>query len=70
MHPTPPIALKPSAMSSLPLNWQNSVPQASALRGDPREVAGGVLDPDDVGQARQPAIVSTEISVIVRAGTL
>ena len=29
MQPTPPMALKPSAMSSLPESWQKSSPQAS-----------------------------------------
>ena len=71
MQPTPPIAMKPSAMSSLPESWMKSLPQASALGGDAGGVAGRVLDADH-GRAVWPvrAIVSTLMSTIVRAGTL
>ena len=54
MQPTPPIALKPRAMSSLPESWTKSCAAGGALGGDAGEVAGRVLDADHVGDLRQP----------------
>ena len=50
MQPVPPWALKPSALSSLPESWMKSVPAGDPLVGDPADVAGRVLDPDDARQ--------------------
>ena len=71
MQPTPPIALKPSAMSSLPDSWTKVLAAGEPLGGDPGEIAGRILDPDDRRDASATsARVSTEMSATVRDGTL
>ncbi len=53
MQPTPPCALKPSAVASSPDSWMKSAPAGGALLADTLDLAGGVLDPDDARQLRQ-----------------
>ena len=70
MQPTPPIALKPSAMSSLPLSWQKSLPQASRCAVTRARLPVASLIPTILGCFATSARVSTEMSATVRLGTL
>ncbi len=70
MQPTPPIALKPRAMSSLPESWMKSAPQAARCADTRARLPVASLTATTLGSFASRAIVSTEMSVIVRDGTL
>ena len=55
MQPTPPCALKPSAVASSPDSWMKSAPQEARCIDDALDLAGGVLDADDPRQFGQRA---------------
>ena len=52
MQPTPPMALKPSAMSSLPESWANSSPHASRCALTRPRLPVASLIPTTVGSSR------------------
>ena len=72
MQPLPPIALKASAMSSLPDSWTKSGPQPSRW-ADTRAIAplASFTATNTLGKAvTMRAIVAGWMSVTVRPGTL
>jgi hypothetical protein len=68
MQPTPPCALKPTAVASSPESWTKSVPQAIALLRHAGEVAGRVLHADDIRAASQARPSSRAVMSIDRRG--
>ena len=54
MQPWPPCAMKASAVESSPESWMKSGPIACALQADAVDLAGRVLDADDVLQLEEP----------------
>jgi hypothetical protein len=53
MHPTPPWALKASAVASSPDKLDEILAAGGALLADAFDLAGGILDPDDARQFGQ-----------------
>ena len=70
MQPTPPMAMKPSAMSSLPDNWMKSRPQASRCAVTRARSPVASLTPTMVGMEARRAMVAVPMSATVRPGTL
>ena len=70
MQPTPPCALKPSAVPSSPESWMNSSPQASRCEVTRATLAVASLTPTTFFSLAQRAMVGTEMSTMVRTGTL
>ena len=72
MQPTPPLALKASAVSSLPESWQKPVPSAMrcSVTRDRSPVASLIPTIRSGNRRASSTTVSTLMSVTVRPGTL
>ena len=70
MQPTPPWALKPSAVASSPDIWQKSVPQAWRVFGTRDRSPVASLTPTIIGCFASSAMVATLMSTTDRPGML